>query len=107
MPVALAWPGGSPSALSHLAPTSPFPAAQECEALAYLGLDGQVEGTFLERQQVTVVVPRALWVDPHFELQARRRPLRWGSPWGGCVPPRLRAPFSAAAAPLSSAPADS
>lgn len=38
---------------------------------AHLGLDRQVEGALLEGQQVPVVVPRALRVDPHFELRGR------------------------------------
>lgn len=43
--------------------------------MAYLGLDGQVEGTFFKGQQVPIVVAGSLWVDPHFELPAERRKL--------------------------------
>ena len=60
------------AAVSQPEPTSPTPQPQEGEAPAHLCLDRQVEGTFLERQQVPIVIARALGVDPHFQLQGRR-----------------------------------
>lgn len=46
----------------------PGPAAALRPGGPYLSLDRQVEGTFLERQQVAVVVACALGVHPHLEL---------------------------------------
>lgn len=43
------------------------------KSLAYLGLDGQVEGTFFKGQQVPIVVACTFWVDPHFDLPVERR----------------------------------
>lgn len=45
------------------------------QSLAYLGLDGQVEGTFFKGQQVSIVVACTLWVNPHFELPVERKRL--------------------------------
>lgn len=67
-------PAGREVTVSHRPAWMRFPPRSPREAAAptHLGLDRQVEGTFLERQEVPVVVPRALRVDPHFELSGRQ-----------------------------------
>lgn len=71
MPVA---PDGREVTVSCRPARMPFPPRphQEAAAPTHLGLDRQVEGAFLERQEIPIVVPRALRVDPHFELLKRQ-----------------------------------
>lgn len=51
---------------------SPAASSHQTWVPTYLGLHCQVEGAFLEGQQVPIVIACALGVDPHFELPGER-----------------------------------